>query len=56
LWTPDLASLDLRVVVLAAISGFLLLGRHWGVPSVLATSAALAVALHFAQLGAGIKY
>jgi chromate transporter len=48
LWTPDLATLDGRVVVLAIISGTLLLWRHWSVPAVLALSAALALALSYA--------
>ena len=45
LWTPELASLDWRVVVLSAISGYLLLGRHWGIAGVLGVASALAVAL-----------
>jgi len=45
LWRPDLATLDWRVVVLAAISGFLLLVRHWNIPSVLAVAALLALGL-----------
>lgn len=48
LWTPDLATLDPRVVALAALSAVLLLGRHWGIVQVLALSAALALALHAA--------
>ncbi len=48
LWTPTLASLDWRVVLLSCIAGYLLLARHWGIPAVLGASAALAVALHFA--------
>ncbi len=48
LWTPDLATLDARVVILAVISGILLLWRHWSVPKVLALSAALALVLTFA--------
>ena len=47
LWTPDLATLEWRVVVLAAVAGFLLLVRHWSIPRVLAASAALALALRF---------
>jgi chromate transporter len=49
-WTPRLASLDWRVVVLAALSGYLLLVRHWGIGSVLAISAALAMAIRYAGL------
>jgi chromate transporter len=43
LWMPEVQTLDLRVVVLTAISGYLLLWRHWGIPSVLAIAAALAL-------------
>lgn len=43
LWTPEIATLDWLVVVLALVSGFLLLGRHWRIPSVLAISAVLAL-------------
>jgi chromate transporter len=48
LWTPDLATLDWRVVLLTAVSGYLLLWRHWGIQTVIAVAAALAVALSFA--------
>jgi chromate transporter len=41
LWRPDLASLDWRVVILAAICAFLLLKLHWGMVRVLAISAVL---------------
>lgn len=47
LWTPDLATLDWRVVVLAALSGYLLLWRHWGIPAVLGVAAALALVMRF---------
>ena len=47
-WTPDLASWDWRVVTLAALSAFLLLWRHWGIPSVLGVAAALALVMRFA--------
>ena len=50
LWLPDLATLDWRVVALAVLSGWLLLARHWSIPAVLATAAALAVALKFSPL------
>jgi chromate transporter len=50
LWTPALASLDWRVVGLAAISGALLLWRHWSIAAVLAVAAALAVGLRLAGL------
>lgn len=39
-WQPDLTTLDWRVVVLAGISGFLLLARHWSIFSVLGIAAA----------------
>lgn len=41
LWLPDLTSIDWRVVVLAFISGLLLLKLHWGITRVLLTSSAL---------------
>lgn len=46
-WTPALATLDWRVVLLAAISGFLLLWRHWDILAVLAVSGGLALAMTF---------
>lgn len=39
LWTPDVATLDWRVLLLAAVSAFLLLWRHWNVVLVLAIAA-----------------
>jgi chromate transporter len=45
LWTPQLDTLDWRIVALTAISGYLLLWRHWGIPAVLAVAAALALGL-----------
>lgn len=45
LWTPDPSTLDWRVVVLAILSGYLLLFRHWNIPGVLAVSSVLAVGL-----------
>lgn len=45
LWVPELATLDWRVVVLAAISAVLLLQRHWGIAPVLAVSSALGLAV-----------
>lgn len=45
LWTPTLASLDLRVVALATLSGYLLLIRHWSIPAVLLTAAGCALIL-----------
>lgn len=47
LWTPELATLDWRVVVLAGVSGVLLLRLRWGIPSALAATAALSLVLHF---------
>lgn len=47
LWTPELATLDWRVVVLAVLSGYLLLWRHWSIPAVLALAAGLALVLRF---------
>ena len=46
-WTPRLASLDLTSVGIAAACAFLLIGRHWSVPSVLAVAAALGTATTF---------
>lgn len=43
LWTPELTSLDWRVVAIAALSGWLLLYRHWSIPWVLLVAAALAL-------------
>jgi chromate transporter len=48
LWTPDPSTLDWRVIVLAVISGALLLWRHWSVPLVLSVSAGLALVIQFA--------
>ncbi|MDX2258387.1 MAG: chromate efflux transporter [Hyphomicrobiaceae bacterium] len=50
LWLPDAASLDWRVVLLAAISAILLLRLHWGIAQVLAVSAGLALVLRFAAV------
>ncbi len=47
LWVPELSTLDWRVVVLAVISGVLLLGRHWPIGKVLLLAAALALVLKF---------
>lgn len=47
LWIPSTETLDWRVVVLTCLSGYLLLGRHWGIPSVLAASAVLALSFSF---------
>lgn len=50
LWTPDVATFDWRVLLLAAISGLLLLRQHWGIPAVLAIVSALALLLR--EIGA----
>lgn len=47
LWTPNLSTLDWRVMILAALSGYLLLWRHWGIPYVLGLAAALALVMRF---------
>lgn len=44
LWVPDMATLDWRIVVLAVVSGVLLLQRHWGIAPVLAVVSALGLA------------
>ncbi len=48
LWIPDPASLNPRVVVLAALGAVLLLNRHWSIGWVLAASSAAALAMKFA--------
>jgi chromate transporter len=48
LWTPDMTSLDPRVLVLAGLSAVLLLHRHWSIASVLALSSGAALAMKFA--------
>lgn len=45
LWTPDLATLDWRVVLLAVASAYLLLLRHWNIVLVLAIAAAASLAI-----------
>ncbi|MCF8468758.1 MAG: chromate efflux transporter [Sneathiella sp.] len=47
LWQPTLASFDIRVLLLAAISGFLLLYRHWPITPVLLVAALGGVMLSF---------
>jgi len=44
-WEPTLNTLDWRIVILAALSGYLLLMRHWGLLKVLALSAVLGLGL-----------
>lgn len=45
LWVPDPATLDWRVVLLATLSGYLLLWRHAGIVTVLAVAAGLSLAM-----------
>lgn len=45
LWTPDLLSLDPRVLGISAASAALLLWRHWSIPAVLAVASALSLAV-----------
>jgi chromate transporter len=47
LWTPTLSSLDWRVVALSALSGFLLLKRHWSIPAVLGAASASALLVRY---------
>jgi hypothetical protein len=47
LWTPTLSTLDWRVVVLSALSGFLLLKQYWSILSVLAAASTLALTIRF---------
>lgn len=47
---PELASLDWRVVVLAGLSGYLLLRRHYGIATVLAVTSALSLAMRLGGL------
>ena len=50
LWTPDIATLDWHIVVLAAVSAFLLLWRHWNVIVVLAVASVGALAMRMAGI------
>ncbi len=47
LWQPDLSSLDWRVIVLAILSGVLLLRMHWDILRVLAIAAAGGLVLSY---------
>ena len=47
LWQPALATLDWRVLVLAVLSGVLLLWLHWGIVRVLTISALLGLVLSY---------
>ena len=44
---PELTSVNWQAVALAALSGWLILIRHWGLVTVLGIAAGLALALHF---------
>ena len=50
LWTPDVTTLDWRVVALSVVSGYLLLWRHWTIPAVLAVAAGLALGIKYTGL------
>ncbi len=50
LWLPDLATLDWRVVLLAIVSGVLLLRRHWGIAPVLGIASGLGLAIRLAGI------
>ncbi len=50
LWVPDLATLDWRVVMLAALSGYLLLWRHWTILPVLGIAASLSLAIRLSGI------
>ena len=39
LWQPQVSSLEWPLVVLATVSGYLLLWRHWSIPAVLGVAA-----------------
>ena len=45
LWTPQLTSIDGRVILLAVLSAYLLLRRHWGISWVLVLSSLTGVGL-----------
>lgn len=47
---PELTSIDLRILALAGLAGFLLLMRHWSIASVLAVASALSLTMKFAGL------
>ncbi|MEQ9326900.1 MAG: chromate efflux transporter [Rhodospirillales bacterium] len=47
LWVPEWATLDWRVVAMSAISGWLLLVRHWGIAKVLGVAAVLGLAFSY---------
>jgi chromate transporter len=47
LWIPEWTTLDWRVVALSAVSGWLLLARHWDIAKVLGVAAALGLAVSY---------
>ncbi|MCP4319848.1 MAG: chromate efflux transporter [Hyphomicrobiales bacterium] len=47
LWQPELVTVDWRVIVLAVLSGVLLLRLHWGIVRVLTISALLGLVLTY---------
>jgi chromate transporter len=46
-WQPDVTSINVPTVILAALCGYLLLVRHWSVLKVILTSALLGVGLSY---------
>ncbi|MBS0242026.1 MAG: chromate efflux transporter [Proteobacteria bacterium] len=50
LWVPSPSTLDWRVVVLAVVSGVLLLQRHWSLPLVLVVASALGLAVRLSGI------
>ena len=48
LWTPDFSTLDWRVILLAALSAFLLFARHWSLWQMLLTASLTGAALSYA--------
>lgn len=48
LWTPELTSVDWRVILLSAICALLLFKLHWGITLILAVSSAVGVILTLA--------
>ncbi|MDA7947769.1 MAG: chromate efflux transporter [Hyphomicrobiaceae bacterium] len=48
LWTPDFATLDWRVILLAGFSAFLLFARHWSLWQILLTASLAGAALSYA--------
>lgn len=46
LWMPEISTLDWRVVILATVSGILLLWRRWSIPAALGAAALLSLGMH----------